>query len=174
MNMEATAWVGKWVKAQEGTLSLNAGRLRFANEQRCLFDSELSKLEKIVWHWYSFSGAFEVWIGDANYFVSFVPRKSRLGAWHSGLAEGHQWRAALEGRPLPQSGPLGPKIFISLLSLVQAFFYACGAILISMWVADESKALWERIGWGLLVLLLLFMILYLLWQAVTTPFRRNT
>lgn len=174
MTLEATVWVGKWVRAEEGTLSLRDGRLRFENEKRCLFDSDVKKIEKMVWHWYSFSGAFEVWIDGASYFISFVPRNSGLGTWHSGLVEGRKWRAVFAGRPVPKGSSIGIKLFTSLYSLIQAFFYAVGGILMAMQVTDESNAMWLRIGAGLMVLLLLFMISYLLWQAVTTLFKRNT
>ena len=133
---EETVWVGKWVRAEEGKLTLNDGRLRFANAEHCLFDAPMQKFEKIVWHWYSFGGAFEVWIDGANYFVSFVPRHARFKSWYAGLAEGHKWRAAIEGRPIPKRGPLGAKIFLSLYSLFQAFFYAFAGV-----------AVHEIVGW---------------------------
>ena len=171
--MEARAWVGKWMRAEEGTLSLSEGRLRFANEKRCLFDCQLNKIEKMVWQWYSFGGAFKVWIDGVSYLVSFVPRQSRLGSCHLGLDEGHRWRAALEGRPAPQSSPLGPRIFVGLLSLIQAFFYSVGGLMVMMQATDNTNAMWIRIVCGLMVPLLLIMIGYLLWQAVTTPFNRD-
>ena len=172
--MGATVWVGKWVIAKEGTLSLSEGRLRFENEKRCLFDSDVKKIEKMVWHWYSFSGAFEVWIDGASYFISFVPRNSGLGTWYSGLVEGRKWRAVFEGRPVPKGSSIGIKFFTSLYSLIQAFFYGVGAIIMAMQVTDESNAMWIRIVCGLMVPLLLFLMSYLLWQAVTTPFRRDS
>ena len=155
-------------------LARGAGKLRFANKKRCLFDCALTKIEKTVWHWYSFGGAFEVWIDGTSYFISFVPRRSRLGSCHLGLDEGHRWRAALEGRPVPQGSPLGPKIFLCLYSLVQAFLFAVAGILMMMQLTDETNAMSIRIVCGLMVPLLLFLILYLLWQAVTTPFRRES
>lgn len=173
-SLNTTVWSGKWVRAEEGTLSLSEGRLRLANDERCLFDSELTKTEKIVWHWYSFSGAFEIWIDGISYFISFVPRNSGLGTWYSGLVEGRMWRAVLEGRPVPKASSIGIKFFTSLYSLIQAFFYAFGGIVMMMQVTDDSNAMWMRIVCGLMVPLLLFLMVYLLWQAVTAPFRRGS
>ena len=171
---EATVWVGKWVRAEEGTLTLHDGKLRFENEKHCLFDVPLKQIEKTIWHWYSFGGAFELWIDGISHFISFVPRHARLNSWYAGLAEGHKWRAAIEGRPMPIRGPLAPKLFMSIYSLVQAFLYAIGGVMLMMQVTDETNAMWIRIGAGLMVLCLLYLILYLLWQVVTTPFRRDS
>ena len=173
-DLEATVWIGKFVSAEEGLLSLRQGILRFENEKHCLFDAELKALDKIVWHWYSLGGAFEVWIGGASHFISFVPRGAKLSSWYSGLAEGHKWRAAIEGRGAPKRGPLAPKLFVSLYSLIQAFFYACGGVLAMIQVLDETSPMWIRIVLGIMVLCFLYLIPYLLWQAVTTPFRRDS
>ena len=171
--MTATVWIGKWVRAEEGTLSLHDGKLKFANEKNVLFDCPLNQIEKITWHWYSFSGAFEFWTRGSGYFVSFLPRHATLGAWHAGLAEGRKWRAAMEGRPMPHGSSLIVRLFTSVISLVQAFFYAVFGLTIMMYALDESKAMWIRMSAGVFVLLILYLILYLLWQAVSTPFRRD-
>jgi len=170
----ATVWVGKWLQAQQCTLSLHLGKLRLDSNQACLFDCEIAKADKITWHWYSFSGAFEIQIGGAYYFVSFVPRHSGLGSWQTGLAEGHRWLALMEGSEPPARPALGAKIFTSVVSLIQAFFYGVGGLMVLMQVADESNPMWIRIGAGLMVLCIVYLIIYLLWQAVTAPFRRDT
>ena len=170
---KTTVWVGKWVRAERGTLSFADGRLRFDGEKDCRFDCALNLIEKIIWHWYSFGGAFEVYIAGASYFVSFVPRHARLAAWHTGLAEGHRWRALLEGRAAPLGPALGARIFMSLYSLIQAFFYSIGEILLLVQVSNENNSMWLRIGAGVMALCLIYLILYLLWQAIITPFRRD-
>ena len=173
MDLETTVWVGKFVSADEGTLSLRQGMLRFENKNHCLFDSPLQKIQKTVWHWYSFSGAFEAWIDGAGYFVSFVPRRSGLSSWYAGLVKGRQWRAAMEGRAAPRGGPMAAKIFLSLYSLIQAFFLGVAGLFVMMQVTDETNSLWLRIGAGLFVLCILYMIFYLLWQAMAAFIRRD-
>jgi len=171
--MTATVWLGKWVRAEQGTLLLVGGKLKFANEENVLFDCPLNQIEKITWHWYSFSGAFELWTGGSGYYVSFLPRHATLGAWHAGLAEGRKWRAALEGRHISGGTSLGFRLFVSLMSLIQAFLYACGGILMTMAVVDDKNPMGLRAAAGVIVLCTLILIPYLLWQAVTVPFRRD-
>ena len=107
----ASVECGKGFKALRGELSLSGGQLRFQTQDACVFEVAVTSIEKIVWHWYSFGGAFEATIRGKSYFLSFVPRRAGLGSWYAGLTTGRQWRAALEGRPAPTGGPLIARIF---------------------------------------------------------------
>jgi hypothetical protein len=171
MELQSAVWLGKWKQAQAGTLSFSDGRLSLECGEKCLFDAPQAMFTQIKWHWYSLGGAVEMSINGESYFLSFVPRMANLSSWHAGLTEGHKWQAALSGKAVSKRGPIWPKVFISLYSLIQAFFYGIAGILILAQTSDASHAMWVRIGGGLMVCLLLFMIGYLLWRAVSIPFR---
>lgn len=146
--MSADVECGKFFKAERGTLSLSGGRLRFESGERCVFDVPLSGIDKIVWHWYSFSAAFEARIGSESYFLSFVPRSSGLNAWYGGLTTGRQWRAALEGRPVPARGPLVARLFLVLMGVVIAFLGGCFFLLTLSVAVDETQTSTDRILCG--------------------------
>ena len=157
---------GKYLKADIGTLSLSAGRLSFETDGTRLFDVSLESIEKITWHWYSFSGAFEARIAGVNYFLSFVPRNSGLSSWHDGLTIGRQWRAALEGRPMPKGPPLGARIFLLAINLVLVFFLICFLILTLGTAVDPHQTTGERILSGVGAALAFLMLVIRVWQGV--------
>ena len=119
---------GKGFKAKSGTLSLAHGHLRFDTVDATAFNVSVGSIQ-IVWHWYSFSTAFETTIEGTNYFLSFMPRGAGLNSWHGGLTTGRQWRAALAGRPVPTSGPIVAKIFVGVFWLLRLFFLVVAALL---------------------------------------------
>ena len=130
LELHANVTSGKFLKAEMGELSLSQGCLQFSVLGKTVFNTPLESIEKITWHWYSFSGAFEATINGARYFISFVPRQASLGgSWISGLRTGRQWRAAFEGRPIPTHGPWLARIFLVLTQLLMFFFLGCFAIL---------------------------------------------
>jgi hypothetical protein len=146
--MELTAPVecGKYFKADRGTLTLTSGNLRFESDGRCLFDVPLSSIQKVVWHWYSLSAAFEATIAGQNYFLSFVPRAASLNQWYSGLVTGRRWRAALEGRTLPESAP-GVRRFWIFLRIAQIFVLGCSAIVwLGVAMAPAASTLSRTLG----------------------------
>jgi hypothetical protein len=132
MQLTAPVECGKYFKAERGTLTLMSGNLRFDSDGRCLFDVPLSSIQKIVWHWYSLSAAFEATIAGQNYFLSFVPRAASLNEWYNGMVTGRRWRAALEGRNLPESAPTGVRRFWILLRIARVFILGFSAI---VWLA---------------------------------------
>jgi hypothetical protein len=147
-NLSAAVECGKGFKALRGTLSLSNGSLRFQTRDECVFDVSPASIEKIVWHWYSFSGAFEATIHQKNYFLSFVPRGASLGAWYAGLSTGRQWRAALEGRPAPTGGPLIARIFLAVYWLLRILILGVFLILALANMVDPSQAKGQRIFFG--------------------------
>ena len=163
-NMEAVVWCGKYVHAEQGTLSLHGGNLRFETSQQLQFNVPVLKIEKIIWHWYSFSAAFEAVIDGKNYFLSFIPRGPGLGAWYAGLSTGRRWRAALEGRPLPTSPPIGPRIFLALFHLVRSFLLGCGALIALSAAMAESASLLYKILGGIMAAVSFLMSLMYLWM----------
>ena len=68
----------------------------FETDGESSFDVALGSIQKIVWHWYSFSAAFEATIAGKNYFLSFIPRRAGFGEWYHGLRTGRRWRAAMK------------------------------------------------------------------------------
>ncbi len=157
---------GKYLKADTGTLSLSAGRLTFETNGTRLFDVSVESIEKITWHWYSFSGAFEARIAGVSYFLSFMPRNSDLSSWRDGLTIGRQWRAALEGRPIPTRSPLGLRIFLVLFNLIVAFFAICFLILTFGAAVDPLQSTSVRILGGVSAALAFLMIVMRVWQGV--------
>ena len=157
---------GKYIKADIGTLSLSAGRLSFETDGTRVFDVSLESIEKITWHWYSFSGAFEVRIAGVNYFLSFMPRLSDLSSWRDGLTIGRQWRAALEGRPMPEGPPLAVRIFLFVVNILVVFFMLCFLVLCLGNAADPQQSTGERILSGVCAALCLMMIVIRVWQGI--------
>jgi len=175
-NLSAAVECGKGFKALRGTLSLSNGRLRFQTKDECVFDVAPASIEKIIWHWYSFSGAFEGTIHQKHYFLSFVPRGANLGAWYAGLRMGRQWRAALEGRSAPTGGPIAARIFLVLYWLLRIFFLGVFLIVTLATMADPAQAKWQRIlsgiAFALIAVYLVLMIIQGL-QAVLSTMRRR-
>ena len=149
LELHATATCGKFFKAETGELSLSHGRLRFVVLGTAVFDTSFKAIEKITWHWYSFSGAFEATIEGTNYFLSFVPRNAQLGgSWSSGLRTGRQWRAAFEGRTIPISGPIMARIFLVLMRVVVFFLLGCFAIITFSQAIDPHRSNYDAIMFG--------------------------
>jgi hypothetical protein len=158
MFLTASVECGKYFKFDRGTLTLADRQLRLEIDGRCQFDVSLSSIQKIVWHWYSFSGALEVTIAGQSYFLSFVPRSSALSAWYNGLSTGRRWRAALEGRPAPERAT-GPRLFQRIAQIV---VLGCLALLSMAVAVDPAVSALIRIlsstfavgaGLGVIVLL---------------------
>lgn len=156
MTLQADVTCGKYVKAEMGGLTLSDGCLRFQGRNGTFFETAVSRIEKITWHWYSFSGAFEALIGGKSYFLSFVPRQAGMRSWSAGLTTGRQWRAALEGRPATTHRPVFVIIFNGFLTLFRILcsLFACLYFLIS--ALDATKSTSDRVLWGALPCLLLF------------------
>jgi len=148
-DLSAAVECGKGFKALRGTLSLSNGSLRFQTKDECVFDLPTASIEKIVWHWYSFSGAFEATIHGKSYFLSFVPRGASLGAWYAGLTTGRHWRAALEGRRAPTGGPLIARIFLGLYWLLRLLFLGVFLILALGIMADPAQSKGQKIFFGI-------------------------
>ncbi|MGD0223058.1 MAG: hypothetical protein ABSF71_12035 [Terriglobia bacterium] len=148
MLLTASVECGKYLKADRGTLTLADGQLRFETGGRSLFDLPLRSIEKIVWHWYSFGGAFEATIAGQSNFISFVPRGAGLGVWYTGLSTARQWRAAFEGRPAPEGPPLAARLFMVVFEIAMIFILGCFALL-SLGVAiDPASSILSRIFAG--------------------------
>ena len=128
MLLTAPVECGKYFQADRGTLTLADGQLRFETGGRRLFDVPLSSIQ-IVWHWYSFSGAFEATIGGQSYFLSFVPRGASLNVWYAGMSAGHRWRAAMEGKPASTRAPSAARAFLVFFRLARIFILVCAALL---------------------------------------------
>ena len=171
--VELTARVtcGKYFKADTGTLSLFGGRLSFEANGTRVFDASVASIEKITWHWFSFSGAFEAKIAGVSYFLSFVPRNSGLSSWHDGLTIGRQWRAALEGRPMPEGSPLGARIFLWVANVFLFFFMICFLIL-ALGAAVDAQSTSERILSGVFAGLVSLMLVMRVWEGVLALRRR--
>src|SRR5208337_1185400 len=121
MQLTAPVECGKYFKADRGTLTLSSGNLRFDSDGRCVFEVPLVSIQKIVWHWYSFSAAFEATIAGQNYFLSFIPRAAGFNDWWTGLVTGRRWRAAMEGKPAPAQMPLAARLFRISLQIAKIF-----------------------------------------------------
>ncbi len=139
MLLTASVECGKYFKADRGTLTLADGQLRFESGDRCLFDVALSSVQKMVWHWYSFGGAFEATIADQKYFLSFVPRGSGMDEWYAGMSTARHWRAALEGKPAPDRPPGGARILVVFFRIAQILILGCFTLL-SLGVAIDPGA----------------------------------
>ena len=149
LELHSNATCGKFLKAETGELSLSHGRLRFVALGKSVFDTSFKAIEKITWHWYSFSGAFEATIEGTNYFLSFVPRNAQLGgSWSSGLRTGRQWRAAFEGRTIPTHGPWLARVFLVLAQVVMFFFLGCFAILAFSHAIEDQRTNYDAIFFG--------------------------
>jgi len=145
MQLTAPVECGKYFKADRGILTFASGRLRFDSDSRCLFDVPLTSIQKIVW--YSFSAAFEATIAGQNYFLSFIPRAAGLNDWYNGLVAGRRWRAALEGRPLPESVPKGVRVFRVFLRISQVFILGASAIVwLGVAMDPEASTLKRTLG----------------------------
>ena len=163
--LEADATCGKFFKAETGKLSLAGGRLQFLAGGKTVFDTPFVAIEKIIWHWYSFSGAFEVDIDGKSYFLSFVPRHAKLGgSWNSGLQVGRQWRAAFEDRPVPADRHLFAGLFQALIRVVMFFFLGCFAILAFSRAIEDHRSIYDSIlfGWTPALLCIAQMIMILM------------
>jgi hypothetical protein len=147
MQLTAPVECGKYFKADRGTLTLASGNLRFESDGRCVFDVPLPSIEKIVWHWYSFSAAFEATIARQNYFLSFIPRMAGFHEWWAALMTGRRWRAAMEGNAAPGSMPLAARLFRVSLQVAQIFIMGCAAILSwGMAMAPDASTLSLLLG----------------------------
>jgi hypothetical protein len=145
---------GKYLKAERGTLTLADGQLRFETGAGVVFDVPLSSIQTVVWHWYSFSAAFEATISGQHYFLSFVPRGVNLGVWYSGISTGRRWRAAMEGKPAPAGPPLAARVFIVFYQVVMIFVLACFALLALGAAIEPASSVFVRILSGVSAALL--------------------
>ena len=161
MHLTAPVECGKFFKADRGTLTFNDGQLRFEADGRVLLDVPLTSAERIIWHWYSLSAAFEITTGGQSYFLSFIPRAATLGTWYNGLVVGRRWRAAMEGIPTQYRPPIAARVFVIVIRIARIFIMGCFALL-SLGVALEPEAsLFSRIlgGAGAAALSICFLIL---------------
>jgi hypothetical protein len=101
----------------------------FKTNRRCLFDVPLSTIQKVVWPWYSFNGAFEATIADQRYFLSSVPRGAGIDAWYHGLSTGRQWGSY--GRQTSTGGCAHRRTHVSGFLPNRADFYS-GLLLSSL------------------------------------------
>jgi hypothetical protein len=148
MLLTASVECGKFFKADRGTLTLTDGQLRFESGGRCLFDVPLASIQKMVWHWYSFGGAFEATIAGQRYFLSFVPRGADLDLWYKGVSTARQWRAVLEGAPAPQGTPIAARLLLVVFQIVQIFTLSCLALLSLSAAIDPAASVVTRILGG--------------------------
>ena len=93
--MECRVSCGKGFSPKRGVLTLTSDRLILNLGGDDGFDAPVRDIESLVWHWYSFSGAFEVKVYGKKYFASFVPAGARLGSWSRGMETGRAWRVEL-------------------------------------------------------------------------------
>ena len=138
MLLTASVECGRYFKADRGTLTLTDGQLRFDSGGRCLFDAALSSIQ-VLWHWYSFGGAFEAAIAGKKYFLSFVPRGAGMDEWSAGMSTARQWRAVMEGRPVAEHPPVFQRVFVAFLRIAQIFILGCFTLL-SLGVAVDPGA----------------------------------
>lgn len=170
--LSAQVECGKGFKASTGTLSLSNDQLRFETDEGAAFDLPLSSVPKLIWHWYSFSAAFETTIDGKNYFISFMPRGAGLATWYESLATGRKWRAALEGRPLPTGSSIFSRIFMAAFWLIRLFFLVISAILCLAAAIDETASQTSRILSGVMAALVTFyMVMFVVvgFQSLRTP-----
>src|SRR5258708_6992535 len=93
--MESNISCGKGLSPTRGVLTLTGDRLVLNLRGEQEFDVYVRDIEWMVWHWYSFSGAFEAKVLGKKYFVSFVPTGATLRPWSRGMATGRAWRVEL-------------------------------------------------------------------------------
>jgi hypothetical protein len=163
--LEAEVTCGKYVKAVSGKLTLSHEKLRFETGNECVFDLPVNAIEKITWHWYSFSGAFEAVVGGKSYFLSFVPRNAGRRSWNSGMIVGRQFRAAMEGREVRAGSTWGVKSLNAFMFLGQVFMLLVALVFCLMEAFDDGKAtLTHRIIWGFIpgVLVLVYLVGYII------------
>ncbi len=169
--LSAQVECGKGRKASSGTLTLSNDQFRFETEEGVAFDLPLSSLPKLIWHWYSFSAAFETTIDGKNYFISFMPRSPGLGTWYGSLATGRMWRAALEGRPIPTGSSIFAKLFIAAFWLLRLFFLGCALILCLVSFGDSKTQLNRILMGSMAALILVYIIMFVIVgiQSLRTP-----
>jgi hypothetical protein len=148
MQLSAQVECGKFFKADRGTLTFNDGQLRFEADGRVFFDIPLTSAERIIWHWYSFSAAFEVTTGGQSYFLSFIPRAATLGTWYNGLVVGRRWRAAMEGIPTQYRPPIAARVFVIVIRIARIFIVGCFALLCLGAALEPASSLFSRIMGG--------------------------
>ena len=95
--MTTTVWTGRGVSPREGTLTLNAGRLRFELDGKVAFDLPVNHLS-ISWPWYGFGCQFWARTGDRKDFISFLHTGNTLSSWWTGVQLGHRWKRAMSMR----------------------------------------------------------------------------
>ena len=110
---------GRGVRNMRGELVLSDEKICLRLNGKEEFHLPVSSLERIVWHWYSFSAALDVRVSGKSYFISFIPRSPSLSQWYRGLTAGRYWRAVLEGRTPPRRGPMAARAILVLLWLAQ-------------------------------------------------------
>jgi|SRR5579862_4002754 len=147
-DMQSAAWLGKGLRAQRGMLTLNDGRLQFETEAGVVFAAALQALQSPAPHWRAFDAAVDATIDGRQYFLSFVPPSSPLTRWYSGLSAGHRWRAAIEGRPIPQRGPFRARVIVMSLQIARVCLLGCAAILLLGYAADHTMSIGYRLVFG--------------------------
>lgn len=170
--LSAQVECGKGFKASSGTLALSNDHLRFETDEGAAFDLPLSSVPKLIWHWYSFSAAFETTIDGKNYFISFMPRGAGLTTWYESLATGRKWRAALEGRPIPTGSSIFAKLFMAAFWLIRLFFLGISTIVCLGFAIEDSTTQGYRILAGFMaVMLVVYIVLYIIVgiQSLRTP-----
>ena len=96
--LTADVWCGKWLFPKRGTLTLSGRRLVFEMRGQPVFDVTLDRIERLTWHWHSFSAAFEAEIGGRSWFLSFVRPGNALFNWWREFQRGRLWRSEIEAR----------------------------------------------------------------------------
>ncbi len=170
--LSAQVECGKGFKADTGTLTLSGGQLRFSTAQGVAFDLPLAAIDKIVWHWYSFSAAFEATVAGKSYFLSFMPRGAGASTRFEALATARSWRAAIEGRALPTGPSLPFKILMLAFWFLRLFLMTFSLLFALMTATDSSAGNSYRILGGIMALLLvIYIVLFIILgvQSFRTP-----
>ena len=170
--LSAQVECGRDFKAENGTLTLSQGQLRFDTQNGVAFDLPVTAIGKIVWHWYSFSAAFEATIDGKSYFLSFMPRRPSLAAWFEGMATGRKWRAVLEGRPLFTVASIYFKILMLAFWLARLLLMAVSLLFALTTATDSATELPYRILAGFMAVLLVgYLVLFIILgvQSLRSP-----
>jgi hypothetical protein len=147
--MESSISCGKGFSSKRGVLVLANDRLGLSLGGEEAFDVHARDIEWLVWHWYSFDGAFEAKVHGKKYSVSFVPTGATLGSWFRGMKTGRAWRVELtrilEGEEAAQavSKALGPRLLVWFTGAMCAAWVVLSLLLLFVAFMD-----W-RVGQGI-------------------------
>lgn len=144
---------GRGVRNTRGELLLSDGKICLRLDGKEEFHLPVSSLDRIVWHWYSFSAALETRVNGKSYFLSFIPRSPSLNQWYRGLMAGRYWRAVLEGRTPPRRGPIAAGAVLVLWWLTQPLLILLmGVVFMGAGLESASSGIrFLAVAFGLLV-----------------------